>query len=298
VRQPFDAAHVLAFLAARAAAGIEHVAGGTYSRVLRLPNGAGRVYLAPGPDVVHAELELEQLRDLSVAVQRCRALLDLDADPMAVGEVLGADEALRPVVGARPGTRVPGAVDGFELAVRAILGQQVTVAAATKLVARIVTQYGGRLTGDTELHSTFPLPQQLAEVDPSGIGMPASRGAALVELARQVAEGKVLIEPGADRVETERSLLAVPGIGPWTAGYIAMRALADPDRFLPGDVVVRTAMRSLGLPPDGAAAAAHAVSWRPWRSYAVMHLWRSVAEVPRSTPRARVRVHVNEPEHA
>jgi AraC family transcriptional regulator of adaptative response / DNA-3-methyladenine glycosylase II len=299
VRQPFDAAHVVAFLAARAAAGIEHVAGGTYSRVLRLPHGAGRVHLAPGPDVVHAELELEQLRDLSAAVQRCRALLDLDADPMAVGDVLSADEALRPLVRARPGTRVPGAVDGFELAVRAILGQQVSVAAATKLVARVVAQHGARLPGDDRLNSTFPSPQQLADADPSGFGMPVSRGAALVELAGQVAEGRILLEAGADRVETERALLAVSGIGPWTAGYIAMRALADPDRFLPGDVVVRTAMGSLGLPSDGSAAAAHAARWRPWRSYAVMHLWRSAAEVtPHDLQPANALVHDKESEHA
>jgi AraC family transcriptional regulator of adaptative response / DNA-3-methyladenine glycosylase II len=286
VREPFDAPHVLGFLTARAASGIEHVAGGTYSRVLRLPHGAGRVHLTPGPASVQAELELDQLRDLATAVQRCRALLDLDADPSAVVEILGADPALRRLVEGRPGTRMPGAVDGFELAVRAVLGQQVSVTAATRLVARIVEEHGDRLSGDAQLHSTFPSPQRLAEADPSSFGMPASRGRALVELARQAADGRLSLEAGADRAETERALLAVPGVGPWTAGYIAMRALGDPDRFLPGDVVVRNAMASLGLPGSGAPAAAHAARWRPWRSYAVMHLWRSAAEPSAAEPSA------------
>jgi AraC family transcriptional regulator of adaptative response / DNA-3-methyladenine glycosylase II len=278
VRRPFDDAHVLGFLAARAAQGIEHVDGDTYSRVLRLPHGNGRVHLTPEPECVHVELELDQLRDLATAVQRCRALMDLDADPLAVNEVLGADPALRALVAARPGTRVPGAADGFELAVRAVLGQQVSVAAATRLVARIVETHGERLSSGEQLHSVFPSPGRLAEADPGSFAMPRARGRALVELAHRVADGRLHLETGADRVETEQALLAVPGVGPWTAGYIAMRALADPDRFLPGDVVVRQAMASLGLPDSGTAGASQAARWRPWRSYAVMHLWRSAAE--------------------
>jgi AraC family transcriptional regulator of adaptative response / DNA-3-methyladenine glycosylase II len=298
VRQPFDAAHVLAFLAARAAAGIEHVAGGTYSRVLRLPNGAGRVHLAPGPDVVHAELELEQLRDLpsrSSAAARCSTW-------MPTRWRWARSSARR---GAAASWSAPARHPCSWCSGRLRAGcardprQQVTVAAATKLVARVVAQHGARLPGDDRLNSTFPSPQQLADADPSGFGMPVSRGAALVELAGQVAEGRILLEAGADRVETERALLAVSGIGPWTAGYIAMRALADPDRFLPGDVVVRTAMGSLGLPSDGSAAAAHAARWRPWRSYAVMHLWRSAAEVtPHDLQPANASVHDKESEHA
>jgi AraC family transcriptional regulator of adaptative response / DNA-3-methyladenine glycosylase II len=278
VRRPFDDAHVLGFLAARAAQGIEHVDGDTYSRVLRLPHGNGRVHLTPEPECVHVELELDQLRDLATAVQRCRALMDLDADPLAVSEVLGVDPALRALVAARPGTRVPGAADGFELAVRAVLGQQVSVAAATRLVARIVETHGERLSSGEQLHSVFPSPERLAEADPGSFAMPRARGRALVELAHRVADGRLHLETGADRVETEQALLAVPGVGPWTAGYIAMRALADPDRFLPGDVVVRQAMASLGLPDSGTAGASQAARWRPWRSYAVMHLWRSAAE--------------------
>jgi AraC family transcriptional regulator of adaptative response / DNA-3-methyladenine glycosylase II len=283
VRAPFDSAQVLAFLAARSVPGLEHVDGGTYSRVLRLAHGPARVHLRAEAGHVHAELELGELRDLASAVQKCRSLLDLDADPQAVVEVLAGDEALRPLVTARPGTRVPGAVDGFELAVRAVLGQQVTVKAATGLVGRIVAAHGDPIGDHDQLHSKFPSAQRLAEADPSSFPMPVSRGRALVELARRVAEGSLCLEAGCDRAETERALLAVPGVGPWTAGYVAMRALADPDRFLPGDVAVRNAMASLGLPSSGDPAASYAARWRPWRSYAVMHLWRSAAEPLKET---------------
>jgi AraC family transcriptional regulator of adaptative response / DNA-3-methyladenine glycosylase II len=278
VRAPFDAGHLIGFLAARAAPGMELVDGLSYSRVLRLPHGTGRVHLRPQAGFVQADVELNELRDLATAVQKCRALLDLDADPLAVLEVLAADGAMGPLVRARPGTRVPGAVDGFELAVRAVLGQQVTVKAATGLVGRIVAVHGDRMTDDDRLHSAFPTAERLAAADPSSFGMPASRGRALVALAGEVAAGRLSLDAGSDRTETDRALLALPGVGPWTAAYIAMRALADPDRFLPGDVAVRSAMASLGLPDSGPAAASHAMRWRPWRSYAVMHLWRSVAE--------------------
>jgi AraC family transcriptional regulator of adaptative response / DNA-3-methyladenine glycosylase II len=278
VRAPFDAKHLIGFLAARAAPGLEHVDGLTYSRVLRLPHGAGSVHLRPQAGFVRADVELDELRDVATAVQKCRALLDLDADPLAVVDVLAADGAMRPLVRARPGTRVPGAVDGFELAVRAVLGQQVTVKAAAKLVGRIVAEHGDRLSDDDQLHSAFPSAERLVEADPSSFGMPASRGRALIALAGEVAEGRLSLDAGADRAETDRALLALPGVGPWTVAYIAMRALGDPDRFLPGDVAVRSALAELGLPDTGAGAASHASRWRPWRSYAVMHLWRSVSE--------------------
>jgi AraC family transcriptional regulator of adaptative response / DNA-3-methyladenine glycosylase II len=278
VREPFDAAHVLGFLAARAVPGLERVDDASCARVLRLPHGTGRVHLRPRRGHVEAALELEELRDLATAVERCRALLDLDADPEAVAEVLGPEPGLGALVRARPGTRVPGAVDGFELAVRAVLGQQVSVARATGLVARVVQQHGDRIASADGLEAVFPLPERLAEADPAGFGMPAARGRALVALARATADGRLDLDRGADRDEAEQALLAIPGIGPWTAGYIAMRALADPDRFLPGDVVLRHAMARLDLPDRGPTALAHAARWRPWRSYAVMHLWRSAAE--------------------
>ena len=286
VRRPYDAEHVLAFLATRAVPGIESVDDVSYTRILSLPNGPGVVRLEPHPDRVDAELWLTDMRDLATAVQRCRALLDLDADPQAVSEVLGTDPRLRPLVSACPGTRVPGHVDGFEIAVRAVLGQQVTVAHGRALVGAVVEKYGAQVTdlaGWSGPGWTFPTPEAIAGADPASFGVPTARGRAVVALAEAVASGAIRLDAGADRTETVAALLALPGIGAWTAGYIAMRALSDPDVFLGGDVIVRHAMRSLGLPATPASADSHAERWRPWWSYAVMHLWRHHASTKEST---------------
>ncbi|MDQ3165720.1 MAG: helix-turn-helix domain-containing protein [Actinomycetota bacterium] len=287
VRQPFDGDGLAAFLAARAVPAVEVVTERHYARVLRLSHGQGLVALSLGTDHVTADLDLDDLRDVAGAVQRCRALLDLDADPHAIGEVLGADPAMAPLVAARGGLRVPGHVDGFELAVRAVLGQQVSVARARTLAGDLVRRHGLDLSGGTAtirhgLSRAFPTPDALATADPTTMGMPASRGRAVVALATAVAAGQLDLGPGADRDETVSTLLSLPGVGRWTAGYIAMRALGDPDVFLEGDVVVRAAMSVLGLPAAGRAAAAHAFEWRPWRSYAVMHLWRHAAHLSSS----------------
>jgi AraC family transcriptional regulator, regulatory protein of adaptative response / DNA-3-methyladenine glycosylase II len=286
VRQPYDSEHVLDFLAVRAVPGIEIADAASYSRILPLPNGPGVVRLEPHPDRVDADLWLTDMRDLGAAVQRCRALTDLDADPQAVTEVLGADEHLGPLVAARPGTRVPGHVDGFEVAVRAVLGQQVTVKHGRDLVGAVVRRYG---TPVTELAGwagpgwLFPAPEAVVGADPASFGVPAARGRAVVALAEALAAGAIRLDPGADRVETIAALQDLPGIGPWTAGYIAMRALSDPDVFLGGDVIVRHGMRALGIPTTPAAAESYARHWRPWRSYAVMHLWRHHASTKEST---------------
>jgi AraC family transcriptional regulator, regulatory protein of adaptative response / DNA-3-methyladenine glycosylase II len=277
VRQPYDAEQVLTFLAVRAVPGIEAADAESYTRILTLPGGPGVVRLVPLGDRVDADLWLTDMRDLGTAVQRCRALTDLDADPQAVAEVLGADDQLAALVAARPGTRVPGHVDGFEIGVRAVLGQQVTVAHGRALAQAVVEKYGTQvidLAGWTGPGWTFPTPDALAGADPASFGVPTARGRAVVALAEAMATGAVRLDPGADRDETAQALHALPGIGPWTAGYIAMRALSDPDAFLGGDVIVRHAMRSLGLPATAAGAEAHAARWRPWRSYAVVHLWR------------------------
>jgi AraC family transcriptional regulator of adaptative response / DNA-3-methyladenine glycosylase II len=277
VRRPFDARQVLAFLAARAVPGIESADGATYRRVLTLPYGPGVVRLELLSDRVEADLWLTDMRDLATAVQRCRALTDLDADPQAVAEVLGADDRLGALVAARPGTRVPGHVDGFEVAVRAVLGQQVTVQHGRDLVGAVVRKYGTEvadLAGWDGPAWTFPAPDALVGADPTSFGVPAARGRAVVALAEAMASGAVRLDPGADRDETREALRALPGVGPWTAGYIAMRGLSDPDTFLGGDVIVRHALRSLDLPSTPAGADAYATRWRPWRSYAVMHLWR------------------------
>ncbi len=283
VRAPFAADQVLAFLAARAVPGLECGTASTFTRVVRLGHGLGVIWLAPGPGHVDCVLELADLRDLGAAVQRCRALLDLDADPLAVLDVLGADPVLGALVAAAPGVRVPGHVDGFELAVRAVLGQQVTVPRARQLATDLVRRLGQPLaTGTTTAgpSTAFPTAEALAGEDPARLGMPRRRGRALVHLATAVAQGRLDLGPGADRGEATAALLGIPGIGPWTAGYIAMRALRDPDVFLGGDTAVRAAMARLGLPASEPAAARYAFGWRPWRSYAVMHLWRCSAATP------------------
>lgn len=284
-RAPLDGGGLLAFLAVRTVPGVEEVtADGTYHRTLRLPRGAGvvSVRLPVGPDDRHvvATLRLDDLRDLSAAVERTRRLLDLDADPVAVDGHLGADPLLAPLVAATPGRRVPGTVDGAELAVRAVLGQQVSVAGARTMAGRLVaaagTPLGEPVGGLTHL---FPAPGQIVD-GLDALGMPAARKRALAGLAEALTGDDLVLDPGADRPTTEAHLLALPGIGPWTASYIAMRALADPDAFLPADLGVRHALTALGQAADPAAATALAERWRPWRAYALQHLWASLGGAP------------------
>jgi AraC family transcriptional regulator, regulatory protein of adaptative response / DNA-3-methyladenine glycosylase II len=249
---------LIAFLAARAIPGVEAVEDGSYRRTLELAHAPAVVTLAPAGDDVRCELQVEDRRDLNAAEARCRRLLDLDADVAAAAAHLERDMLLRPLVRRRPGLRVPGCVDGFELAVRAVVGQQVSVPAARTVLGRLVERYGG-----------VPSPDELAEADPAAFPFPRTRGQALVELARMTAARELSLDAGADPAEARRLLTSIPGIGPWTAGYVAMRALGDRDVFLPGDVGVQHALARLGGRPDHER-------WRPFRSYAVMHLWRSL----------------------
>jgi AraC family transcriptional regulator of adaptative response / DNA-3-methyladenine glycosylase II len=213
------------------------------------------------------------------AVARCRRLLDLDADSAAVDAALRDDPLLAPLVRARPGIRVPGAVDGSEIAVRAVLGQQVSVAGARTLAARLVAAYGKPLTLAADgLSHHFPAADALADADPSTLSMPRRRGQTLVELCRALAAGEIVLDCGADRSEVDAALQAVPGIGPWTAGYVRMRALGDPDVFLPTDLGVRQGLDRLATPSNPPAAESRAAAWRPWRSYALMHLWNVPTE--------------------
>jgi AraC family transcriptional regulator, regulatory protein of adaptative response / DNA-3-methyladenine glycosylase II len=281
-REPFDAEGMLCFLGTRAVTGVEHFDGETYRRTLRLPHGAGTVALSDGGDHVLCLLELEDLRDLGTAVQRCRRLLDLDADPSAVADVLGDDPLLGPFVRRSPGRRVPGSVDGTELAFRAVLGQQVSVAGARTLAGRLVARCGEPLPeslaaeGEGLTH-LFPRPGDVAGADLNGLGVPAARREALRGLARAL-HGSISLDPGSDREEVERQLLGLRGIGPWTASYVAMRALGDPDAFLPTDLGVRQAIQRLGHAGDKRSVAALAERWRPWRAYATQHLWTSLGE--------------------
>jgi AraC family transcriptional regulator, regulatory protein of adaptative response / DNA-3-methyladenine glycosylase II len=291
-RPPIDLARILRFLSVRAIPGVESVEAGRYRRTLLLPNGTGILAVGPAPGspgqdpgYVECELQLEDLRDLTAAVQRCRRLLDLDADPTAVTGYLAADPVLGPLAEASPGRRSPGHADGDELALRAVLGQQVSVAAARRLGARLVSDYGKPLERpDGPLTHCFPTAETLAGAEAAALPMPRARAAALTTLATALASGEVSLDPGADRDRAEAQLLAMPGIGPWTAAYIRMRALSDPDAFLPADVGVLDALARLGALPGTARSSARAAAakglaaglaagWRPWRSYAVHHLW-------------------------
>lgn len=280
-REPADITGVVRFLSERAVSGVEVGNAGSgepavgLTRALRLPYGPAVVQLVPSDGGIRARLRLHDLRDLAAAVARCRRLLDLDADTHAIDAALGVDPLLAPLVAATPGLRVPGAVDGAELAVRAVLGQQISVQAARRLCGRLVEAYGTPLAvavgGVTHM---FPTAEALAAADPSTFPMPRSRARTLQDLAARLADRRLVLDAGADRGEASRQLMAIPGIGPWTAGYVRLRALGDPDVFLPTDLGVRRALSVVGGPPDPRGAADRAARWSPWRSYALMHLWR------------------------
>jgi len=273
-RAPFDAGGLLDFLAPRAVGSVEEVDGGVYRRSLRLARGFGVVELEPADERVLARFRLDDERDLDCAAQRCRSLLDLDSDPQPVLDALGPDPVIGRLVQAVPGRRVPGAVDPHELAVRAVLGQQVSLSGAATVAARLVVEYGRRLERPLGAVShVFPSAEALAAADPEALPMPRARGRALVGLCEALASGRVVLSPGADRADARRQLLELPGIGPWTAEYVAMRALHDPDVFLPTDLGIKKALESLGQDGRPAAAAALAERWRPYRSYAAQHLW-------------------------
>lgn len=276
VRQPFAASDLLRFLAVRVVPGVEEVDGATYARSLRLPHGDGHVAVVLDENqagYVPCTLRLGDLRDLPAAVERVRRLLDADCDPVAVEDHLAGDPVLGGVVRQRPGLRVPGHVDGVEVAVRAVLGQQVSVARARSLAALLVARHGDPATsGPGRL---FPSAEAIAQVDATDLPMPRTRAAALVGLCRVLASGELRLDRSAPRADVRRALLALPGVGPWTAGYISMRALGDPDVLLTTDVGVRQGLTVVGVDPRRAEEVAQ--SWRPWRSYAQMHLWAVAA---------------------
>jgi len=313
-REPLHAESLLEFLAFRCIDGVDEVRDGVYRRALRLPHGPSTVAVRVLPGYVQATLRLSDLRDLAPAVARCRRLLDLDADPVAVDARLSQDPALAPSVAKEAGMRVPGTVDGFEIAVRGIVGQQISVAGARRNLARLVRlasssgdhepqvmisapgvprahDHGdlegppgsrgesvepdpGGESGEAHLVG-FPTPEEVAEAPDEAFAMPASRRRSIRTLAAAVAEGSLRLDPGADRAETRARLLELPGIGPWTAQYIALRALGDPDVLLPTDLGVRRGAAALGLPTEPEALDQHARgNWAPWRSYATIRLWR------------------------
>src|SRR3954465_13847486 len=254
-RAPYDAGEVLLFLGAHTVPGLEEWDGTTYSRVLDLPHGPAVVRLSPAADgAVSARLRLTSLRDLGAAVTRCRRMLDLDADPAAVDEVLGADPALASLVAGAPGRRVPASPDAAELAIRAVLGQQVSVAGARTLTARLLAAGAPLPEPVGTLTHVFPRPEALADVDLTAVGLTGTRRRTVHALAAALAAGAIPLDPGADRTEAARALVAVPGIGPWTAALVGLRGLADPDVWLPGDLALRRSLTALGSSATEAAS--------------------------------------------
>src|SRR5712691_11723476 len=278
-RPPLDWPALSSWLRTRAVPGIAEANGHAYRRTLRLPRGAAIVGLEPVDGHIRCTLKLESMSDLTSAVQQCRRLLDLDADPLSVVEVLARDRRLASVVKKRPGLRAPGAVDGTELAIQAVLGQQVSLAAARTLASRLVTAHGDVIKiADPTVTHLFPHAASIADADLARLGVPATRRATLRAVVRAVADGTLALDPGADRTETYQQLVQLPGIGEWTAGYIVMRALGDPDTFLTSDLGIKKAVARLGIGSNARAISDHAAAWRPWRSYATHQLWATLSD--------------------
>jgi AraC family transcriptional regulator of adaptative response / DNA-3-methyladenine glycosylase II len=278
VRTPFASREVMSFIGERAIPGVESWDGETYRRSLDLPGGVGVVGLVAHDDHVAARVELSSWSDLGVAVQRVRRLLDLDSDPAAVDAALGSDPTLSALVAAVPGRRAPASVDPYETAIRAVIGQQVSVAGARTVAGRIV-QWVAHPFGEPDAAVThvFPRPDELAAAPDDAFSMPGARRDTIRRLAAAVADGDVELDVGSDPAAARRQLLALKGVGPWTANYVVMRGLGHPDTFLTNDLGVRHALDRLGLSSEDGSR------WAPWRSYAVHHLWASLA-TPSVTP--------------
>lgn len=296
-RPPFAAPNLFSFLAARVIPGIERadVSGSvlTYQRSARLAHGAALLGLRWADNALTITTVVEDAQDDASALALMRRLADLDADPEPISTVLSRDPLLRPLVAACPGLRVPGCTDPDEIAIRAVLGQQISVARAASLAAGLVDRYGERLPSSLTavqradgiqgrsscatapaVAALFPTAAALAAVNPATLPMPRARGRALVGLAASLASEDVLLEPGADAGKTRASLLALPGIGPWTADYILLRGVAAPDILLSSDLIIRRELERRGLTDVERTA-----NWSPWRSYATMHLWRASAGI-------------------
>lgn len=288
-RGPNHADGVLAHLVGTAVPGVEEHRDGRYRRTLRLTGGPAILAVRQAAGGYDVELHLAAADDGDEAVARCRHLLDLDVDGGAADIALARDPVLAPLVRAHPGRRVPRTVDGAELAVRAVLGQQVSTAAARTHAARLVVAHG-RPVADPNggLTHLFPTAAAVAGADVAAMAFPHRRRATLVAVANALAAGTLDLSPGAPAGDARTALLAIDGIGPWTAELVAMRALGDPDAFLPTDLGVKLAAVRLGLPSSPAALVAHAERWRPWRAYAVQHLW-SVLDHPIATLTAALR---------
>lgn len=281
VRHPFCPCNVFGHLIATAIDGVESFSDGAYHRTLRLPVGFGVVSLSPSPAGVAARIGLTDLAQLPTAVSRVRRMLDLDADPVAVDEFLSTEAAFAPLVRRHPGRRIPRSVDGAEMAVRIVLGQQVSTAAARTHGARLVAAVGTPIeTPIPGLTHLFPDAERILAVPPEAMAFPQSRRDTIARLACALATGEVNVGVGVDRAEARAQLLSLKGIGPWTVEMIAMRALGDPDAFPATDLGLIKAAQQLGI--EGLDARSQA--WRPWRSYATQHLWAMTPHAVNTIP--------------
>jgi AraC family transcriptional regulator of adaptative response / DNA-3-methyladenine glycosylase II len=280
-RPPYDWDAILSFLRTRAIPGVEIVSAQDYARTIAIGEARGMLTVRPDAnDCLTVIVRFPALRSLPAIIARVRRVFDLAADPVAIGAHLSQDSVLAPLVGARPGLRVPGAWDGFELAVRAILGQQISVVAARRLAGLLVHAMGETVTDpvaiDQGLTHVFPSPQRVARADLSVIGMPNTRRSALTSLAAAVVADRLIFGPRGSLEEAVAQLRSLPGVGEWTAQYIAMRALREPDAFPAADIGLLRAMRDRnGKRPTPAELLTSAEQWRPWRAYAALHLWAS-----------------------
>jgi AraC family transcriptional regulator of adaptative response / DNA-3-methyladenine glycosylase II len=282
-RQPYDWPAVLHWLEPRATPGVELVSSAAYRRTVRLAGHRGVVHVSHEPGVAALRVDLSlSLRPVQAQLEtRLRHLFDLDTDPAIIQQHLGRDAGLRPLLEQRPGLRIVGAMEGFELAVRAVLGQQVSVRGASTLAGRLVALIGERLDGAESEPATLPLSAErladAAESEVASIGIPRARARTLIALARAVAAGSLELFQGADPDRTRRALLEIPGIGEWTAEYVLMRAVRWPDAFPAADLGLRRAAGGV----TAAALRERAEVWRPWRSYAAVYLWQSLSDGPR-----------------
>jgi AraC family transcriptional regulator of adaptative response / DNA-3-methyladenine glycosylase II len=292
---PLDWDALLSFLAARAVPGVERVESGRYLRTVATAGGPAVLTVSRAPEGAALLVALSPPRPeaLLELIGRVRRLFDLDANPAAVAAALGRDPLLGPSVAARPGLRVPGAWDSFELLVRAVVGQQISVAAAVALLGRLTALCGAPLPAEAAapgLTHLFPAASAVARLEAAALPMPRVRAAALVAAAAEVARDGAALQPGASLEDALARLVRFPGVGPWTAQLVAMRALGEPDAFPAGDLGIRRALGAPGLPCPEPAALARAEAWRPWRAYAAQHLWTLDAQArarPRSAPIAR-----------
>jgi DNA-3-methyladenine glycosylase II len=283
-KAPFDWRRLLRFFSGRATPGVETVEDGAYRRAIEWAGDSGTLSVREHPRkrCLVANIEGPVSRHADALAAPIAKMFDLHADPKKIGAALAADPWLAPLIDAAPGLRVPGAWSGFELVVRAIVGQQISVKGATTIIGRLVQRAGERIEGHPHDNTAwrFPTPQALAAVDLAQIGMPGKRVAALQGFARAVATGDVPLDSAtADASELRAALLALPGIGPWTVEYVAMRAWRDPDAWPAWDLVLMQSIcardPSLVRPTQQRT---RTDAWRPWRAYAAMHLWNEVAD--------------------